>query len=53
MSLKRIMMTLLITSIYCCVWQMLELILYGEVQSRKVDDVIMLLFIPVIYLATK
>ena len=52
-SVKRIILTLLIALIYCLIWQVLELILYGEVQYKKIDDIIMLLFIPVIYLATK
>lgn len=51
--MKRIIETFLIACIYCVVWEALEIILYGKKQYRTVDDIMMLLFIPVIYIATK
>lgn len=52
MLTKRIVLTLLITTIYCYVWMGLELLLYGRIENRTVDNIVMLLFVPVIYLAT-
>ena len=51
--MKRIFLTLIITYGYCLVWMILEKILYGEVINRSVDNIIIFLFIPVIYVATK
>jgi len=48
---KRFLSTCSITLVYCFIWQILEKIMYGQVQGRLVDDIIMLLFIPVIWLA--
>lgn len=53
MSLKRIILTFLITGIYSVIWMILELVLYGAVQNREVDNIIMFLFIPIIYLAVR
>ncbi len=33
------------------VWMGLELLLYGEVQSRRVDDIMFILFLPFIWMA--
>lgn len=35
----------------CLIWQGLELLLYGEIQNRAVDNIIMFLLIPIIYRA--
>ncbi len=51
--MKRIFLTLIITYGYCIVWMILEKIIYGEVTDRFVDNIIIFLFIPVIYVATK
>lgn len=32
-----------------CIWEMLELIFYKEIQPRVVDDIMVLFFIPFIY----
>ena len=32
-----------------CIWEMLELIFYKEIQPRVVDDIMVLSFIPFIY----
>ena len=37
---------------YCSIWMLLEVLLYGELQPRLVDDIMMVLFIPMIYKAT-
>ena len=47
----RIILTFIVTYIICIVWQKLELILYGAIQNREVDNIIMLIFIPIIYIA--
>lgn len=52
-TIKRVFFTLSISLLYCVIWEILEKIFYGEIQHRVVDDVIMLLFIPVIYVATE
>ena len=51
--IKRIFLTLTITYGYCLIWMILEKILYGEVTDRFVDNIIIFLFIPIIYIATK
>jgi hypothetical protein len=49
----RVLITLIITWMYCNIWMILEKIIDGQVTNRLVDNIIMLLFIPIIYLATK
>lgn len=49
----RILKTCAITLVYCLIWFGLELALYGKIQGRTVDDIMMLLFIPVIWKAVK
>jgi hypothetical protein len=49
----RVLITLIITWMYCNIWMILEKIIDGQVTDRLVDNIIMLLFIPIIYLATK
>ncbi len=50
--LKRIILTLIITYFYCCLWIWLEKAIEGTSTNRTVDNIIMLLFIPIIYIAT-
>lgn len=50
---KKILLTCVITLVYCFIWMGLEKALYGEVQGRIVDDIMMLLFIPVIWKAVE
>ena len=52
MEIRRLFLTFLITLLYCTAWEMLEKMLYGQIQHRTVDDIVMLLFIPIIWLAT-
>jgi len=49
--IKRIIKTGVWTIIYCITWMVLELIIDGCITDRIVDDVIMLMFIPMIYKA--
>ena len=50
---KSIIQTAMVTVILCGIWQMLEYLIYGEVQPRIVDDIMMLLFIPFIYMSAR
>lgn len=51
--LKRIIITGFITLGYSIVWMLLELLIEGQIRDSIVDNIIMGLFIPVIYIATK
>ena len=50
---KRIIITGFITLGYSTVWMLLELVMEGQIRDSIVDNIIMGLFIPVIYIATK
>ena len=45
----RILKTLFIAICFCLAWELLEKILYGEIQPRIVDDIVMVAVIPFIY----
>ena len=47
--INKIIKTALLVLGYCFVWMFLEKMIYGEVQTRVVDDIIMLFLIPVFY----
>jgi len=49
----RLLLTLLITYAYCIIWVLLEYFFFGGVENRGIDNIMMTLFIPVIYLATE
>lgn len=49
----RIMLTILLTWIYCMIWTALEFIIDGVIMNTLVDNIIMVLFIPTIYISTK
>ncbi len=51
--LKRFIITGFITLGYSIVWMLLELLINGQIRDSIVDNIIMGLFIPVIYIATK
>ena len=51
--IKAIIQTAMATVILCVIWQMLEYLIYGEVQPRIVDDIMMLFFIPFIYISAR
>lgn len=48
----RLLLTLLITWIYCCIWILLEKMIDGHTVNRIVDNIVMMLFVPIIYIAT-
>nr|DAR47904.1 MAG TPA: hypothetical protein [Bacteriophage sp.] len=52
-KLKAIIQIGITVILLCGIWQMLEYIAYGEVQPRIVDDIMVLFFIPFIYLACR
>lgn len=37
--LKAAFMTGVVIYIWCLVWRRLELLIYGEIQPRKIDDI--------------
>ena len=47
----QIIKTLFVVLLYCIVWSLLEVILYGQAENRDVDNIMMVLFIPMIYKA--
>jgi hypothetical protein len=50
--IERTKKAIINTIAYCSIWMLLEILLYGELQPRLVDDIMMILFIPMIYKAT-
>ena len=48
---RNIILTCLISLMYCAIWIILELIIYKTVQNRLLDNIMMLLFVPMIYIA--
>lgn len=49
----RIIRTILIAYGITLIWQVLEEMVYGEIQPRVVDDIIWFLYLPFIYMAVK
>lgn len=45
--------TILLIVFYTFIWQKLEKKMYGEVTPRRVDDIIIILLIPVFWMATR
>lgn len=52
-KLKSAALTILILYFLCVIWQKLEINFYGQIQYRKVDDIMMIIFMPFIYLSAK
>lgn len=50
--LERIVLTMFIIWLYGWVWMYLENMIYGAIENRLVDNIMMLLFIPFIFIAT-
>ncbi len=50
--LERIVLTLFIIWLYGWVWMCLENMFYGSIENRLVDNIMMILFIPFIFIAT-
>ena len=51
-NISRFCLTNSIILMYCLIWQILEFIIDGRITNRKVDNIIMLLFTPIIWIAT-
>ena len=51
-TLERIVLTLFITWLYGWVWIYLEKMIYGVITNRLVDNIMMILFLPLIFIAT-
>ena len=49
--MDKIVKTLYAWIMLALIWMGLELLLYGEVQNRAVDDIVWFLFLPFIYMA--
>lgn len=47
----KICKTIILTFVICTIWSLLEYVIYGEIEDRIVDNIMMVLFIPVIYRA--
>lgn len=41
--------TIVILYAICLFWQLVEIVLYGEIQNREVDNIIAVIMIPFIY----
>lgn len=50
---KKILLVCAVVLVYCLIWFGLEKIIYGQIEPRIVDDIMMLLFIPVIWKAVE
>jgi hypothetical protein len=49
---RRVIFTCLVTYLYCMIWMILEMIIDGVITNRAIDNIIMLLFIPIIWIAS-
>lgn len=49
----KMMKVCTITLAYCLIWMILEKLIYGQITRRTVDDIMILLFVPIIYKAVK
>lgn len=49
--MSKISKTVCIWIALALIWMCLELLLYGEIQPRAVDDIMWILFLPFIYMA--
>lgn len=48
---KKIFKTTIYALIWCFIWIVLEIILYGHIENRAVDNIMTLIVIPIIYKA--
>ena len=51
--MDRTLKAVYIWIVLALVWMGLELLLYGEIQPRTVDDIMWFLFLPFIYMAVE
>ena len=49
-AVKSFILTLGISYLVCLLWMGLEVIFYGEVQPRVVDDIIMLVIMTILFI---
>lgn len=49
----KLLATLAISYVMGYIWELIELIAYGEIQARKVDDIMLVLYMPFVYLAVE
>lgn len=49
--MDRALKTIYVWIVFALVWMGLELLLYGEIQPRIVDNIMWFLFLPFIYMA--
>lgn len=52
-QLVKVSKTLCLSLIYCVVWILLEVLMNGMIVDRPIDNMMMLLFLPVIYKAVE
>lgn len=48
---KKLFKTTIYVLIWCFIWIVLEIILYGHAENRAVDNIMTLIVIPIIYKA--
>jgi hypothetical protein len=51
--MDRALKAIYVWIVFALVWMGLELLLYGEIQPRIVDDIMWFLFLPFVYMAVK
>lgn len=51
--LLELVLTFLITTCYCSLWQLIEIAIDGHTTNRLVDNIIMIMLIPIFYIASK
>lgn len=51
--LRRIGMTCIIMNCYCLIWMTLEFVIYGKISDNIIDNIMMLLFMPIIFISTE
>ena len=50
--ITRFFLTLFITLMYCGAWTWIEKLIDGCIVNRTVDNIMMILFMPIIFIAT-
>lgn len=48
---RKLFKTTIYALIWCFIWIVLEIILYGHIENRAVDNIMTLIVIPIIYKA--
>lgn len=47
----KIILTLVLTYVWCLIWRELEYKIEGKITNRKVDNIMTIIVIPIIYFA--